>query len=96
MYTAIIVVLLALSGFLAFNGIKSRKNGRTAAGIILAAATIIFFWSLDFWAEMLWFENLGYGDRFWMYIVAQTGSRRSRGSGFPGSCFTSYFFNPLF
>ncbi len=72
MYTAIIVVLLALSVYLAYNGIKGNKKGRTIVGIIIGAATIIFFWSLDFWGEMLWFENLGYGDRFWMYIVAQT------------------------
>ncbi len=72
MYTAIIVVLLAFAIYLAYSGIKGEKIGRTITGIVIGAVTIIFFWSLDFWGEMLWFENLGYGDRFWMYIVAQT------------------------
>jgi uncharacterized membrane protein (UPF0182 family) len=72
MYTAIIIVLLALAVYLAYSGIKSNKKGRAAAGIIIGALTIIFFWSLDFWGEMLWFENLGYGDRFWVYIIAET------------------------
>lgn len=72
MYTAIIVVLLALAIYLVYSGIKGEKIGRTITGIVIGAVTIVFFWSLDFWGEMLWFENLGYGDRFWMYIVAQT------------------------
>ncbi len=72
MYTAIIILLLAIAVYLAFSGIKGNKKGRTIAGIIVGAFTIIFFWSLDFWGEMLWFENVGYGDRFWVYITAQT------------------------
>jgi uncharacterized membrane protein (UPF0182 family) len=72
MYNAIILVLIALAVFLAFSGIKSNKKGRTVAGIIIGVLTIVFFWSLDFWGEMLWFDNLGYGDRFWVYIAAQT------------------------
>ncbi len=74
MYTAIIVILFALAIYLVYSGIKGNKKGRTIAGIIIGAASIIFFWSLDFWIEMLWFENLGYGDRFWFYIIAQTAS----------------------
>ncbi len=72
MYTAIIIILLGLALYLAFTGIKQQKKGRTVFGIIIGAFTIILFWSLDFWGEMLWFENLGYGDRFWVYIIAQT------------------------
>ena len=72
MYTAIIIVLLALAIYITYSGIKGGKKGRAAAGIAIGAVTIVFFWSLDFWTEMLWFENLGYGDRFWVYIIAQT------------------------
>lgn len=72
MYTAIIIVLLALTIYLIFSGSKNSKKGRIASGIILGFLTIIFFWSLDFWGEMLWFENLGYGDRFWVYITAES------------------------
>ena len=71
MYTAIILVLLALAVLLTYSGIKRNKKGRMTAGIFIGVATIIFFWSLDFWGEMLWFENLGYGDRFWVFVVAQ-------------------------
>jgi uncharacterized membrane protein (UPF0182 family) len=72
MYTAIIIVLLALAVYLAYTGIKSNKKGRAAAGIIIGILTIVFFWSLDFWGEMLWFDNLGYDNRFWIYVIAQT------------------------
>lgn len=74
MYTAIIILLLALVIYLTFTGLKRRKKGRVASGIALGFITIIFFGSLDFWGEMLWFENLGYGDRFLIYITAQTTS----------------------
>ncbi len=72
MYTAIIIVLLAIAVYFTYTGIKQNKKGRASIGIIIGLLTIVFFWSLDFWGEMLWFENLGYGDRFWVYVTAQT------------------------
>ena len=63
---------MALAGYLAFTGIKHHKKGRATTGIIIGILTIVFFWSLDFLGEMLWFKNLGYDDRFRVYVIAQT------------------------
>ena len=32
---------------------------------MLAAGTGFFFWFMGFWGELLWFDSLTYGDRFW-------------------------------
>jgi len=31
----------------------------TILGIIMLVLTPLFFWLLDFWGEMLWYQNLG-------------------------------------
>lgn len=65
MYTLILIVLVGGGIGLIVHGVRNRKRGSIAAGITLAAAASIFFGLLDFWAEMLWFEAMGYGRRFW-------------------------------
>ncbi len=41
------------------------------SGIVVAVLTWLFFSLLDFYGEMLWFEQLGYGRRFWIEIGAR-------------------------
>jgi len=65
MYTLIIIILLALAVFITYRGITNRKPALTATGIALGALTLLFFWFMGFWSEKLWFDHLGYGDRFW-------------------------------
>ncbi len=73
MYTVIFIVFLALAGFLIFQGLKSKKLFLTIAGAVIGAATLLSSWFLGFWAEKLWFDALGYNDRFWTVWFAKIG-----------------------
>ena len=72
MYTAIILVLVAISGYFFITGLRKNNTKKVVVGIIIGLFTLGFFWFLDFWGEMLWFESLGYDNRFWTYILAQS------------------------
>ncbi|MCX6152266.1 MAG: UPF0182 family protein [Ignavibacteriales bacterium] len=52
---------------------KRNKKSFISMGLILGLFTIFFFWYMDFYGEMLWYQSLGYGDRFWISIFSQTG-----------------------
>lgn len=71
MYIILILLLLAVSLALLLWGVARRRVGRAVLGVALAGATILFFWGLSFYAELLWFESLGYSERFWTMFVAQ-------------------------
>ncbi len=72
MYTIIYLLLLALGAFFIINGLNKKSKSKVILGVLIAAFTIIFFWFMDFWGEMLWFDTLGYDDRFWIYVLAQS------------------------
>ena len=72
MYVAIILILVAISGFFVITGLRKNNKKKVVIGIIVGLFTLALFWFLDFWGEMLWFETLGYDDRFWTYILAQS------------------------
>ncbi len=73
MYTALIVLLVALSAIMFFTGLAKRRYGLIGSGIGLGIVTIAFFSFIGFWGDYLWFANLGYSDRFWTILMAQTG-----------------------
>lgn len=72
MFTAIATVAFALSILaLLWGAGRARRSGRLAAalpGVIVAAVigggTWGGFWLLDFYSEKLWYDSLGYGQRF--------------------------------
>jgi uncharacterized protein len=72
MYTALILVLLGIAAFFIVQGAKKQKNVWIAIGIIIGLLTAFLFWFMGFWGEVLWFENLGYGDRYWTVIYLNT------------------------
>ncbi len=72
MYIALLLILIGLSGYLALSGIRGHQKGRVYLGVALAALTVCFFSFLDFWTEMLWFDALGFGRRFWTVVWAKT------------------------
>ena len=65
MYTLVFILLLALAVFIAYKGFSNRKIAWSVTGISLGILTILFFWFMGFWGEKLWFDQQGYGDRFW-------------------------------
>ena len=52
-------------------GFKKGRRVLVAAGAIVIAATLAFFWLLGFWGEMLWFDAMGQSTRFWKEIFAR-------------------------
>jgi uncharacterized membrane protein (UPF0182 family) len=73
MYTAIILVFIALAGFFIITGFRTGKKKRIVLGALIVLFTYLFFSFLNFWGEMLWFTALGYNDRFWVYQLAVVG-----------------------
>lgn len=71
MYGAIILILTVISAGLIFLGVSRKKKGPIAAGAVLGAVSLIIFSMLDFWGEYLWFDSLGFTDRFWTAIGAR-------------------------
>ncbi len=65
MYTVLLVVMVGLGLWLAVNGILARRIPQVVAGGVFAIGTAAFFWFMGFWGEMLWFDALGYDERFW-------------------------------
>jgi uncharacterized protein len=73
MYNALLLLLLGIAIFLFTSGIKKRQKLKSLSGAVLGLLTVLFFWFMDFWGEALWYQNLGYGDRFWVINFANTG-----------------------
>lgn len=71
MYTFIIIVLIGTAFLVFIRGLRSGKFKTQITGVLLGFATVVFFWFLHFWGEMLWFRSLGYNDRFWTAILVQ-------------------------
>lgn len=71
MYTALIIIIMAVSVLMILSGIGNKKKTRIAGGISLAVAGYLFFWLMDFWGEMLWFNSLGYENRFWKFELTR-------------------------
>lgn len=71
MYFAIILVLGAISVGLILYGINSKKLAATVTGAIVAAVSIAVFSLLDIWGEYLWFDAVGFAQRFRISITAK-------------------------
>jgi uncharacterized membrane protein (UPF0182 family) len=73
MYITLLMLLLALGGTLVFNGVQRHRAKTLLAGCVILLLTGLFFGLLGFWAEMLWFEELGQSQRFWTVVFALGG-----------------------
>ncbi|MDZ7721510.1 MAG: UPF0182 family protein [candidate division KSB1 bacterium] len=73
MYIALLFLLLAVSAFILFKGIKTKTISLAVLGGALAVITIVFFSILDLWGEILWFQQIGYGERIWTELLAKVG-----------------------
>ena len=64
MYIAIYLVLLAIAGFIAWEGYGRKKNSLIYSGLFIALFTIFIFWFMRLWGEKLWFDQTGFPGRF--------------------------------
>ena len=71
------ILLAALSGFgiwLVMGGVRRRHRPQIRLGFAWIAASLLFFALLSFWAELLWFDAVGYVGRFWTLVAARVGT----------------------
>ncbi len=73
MYSAIILIFVAIAFYFFYTGIKKNKSGKVAIGVAIGILTWVFFSYMDFWGEFLWFQSLGYSERFWAETFANVG-----------------------
>lgn len=73
MYTILFILFIAIAGFLIYIGTKSKKTALTVLGAVTGAATLFLSWFMQFWTEKLWFDQLGYDERFWTVWFAKIG-----------------------
>jgi len=73
MYNLIFLIMLLLSLGLLSWGVSQQSFLKSFGGLILFLVSISFFSLLSFWADLLWFDALGYNRRFWTVILAKFG-----------------------
>lgn len=71
MYTALIGLLVAIGIGLLLLGQRKHRIGLMGLGVGVIVLTLLFFLFLGFWGEALWFEALGYGQRFWTVVLTR-------------------------
>lgn len=73
MYTAIFLILFGLGVVLIVLGVNNDQRGKKWVGGLLTAFVLGLYWYMDFWAEYLWFDAVGYADRFWVVELTRIG-----------------------
>ncbi len=73
MYTALFLLFIALAIFLIYRGLKSKSTPVIIIGAIMGLITILFPGFMEFWGEKLWFDQLGYNERFWTVWLTKIG-----------------------
>lgn len=71
MYILLFIIVTFLSGFSVYWGIKKNRKIPIAAGVALFLFMLIFIWFMGFWGRKLWFDSLGFIDRFWIEFTAK-------------------------
>ncbi|HKK70150.1 MAG TPA: hypothetical protein VKA86_02965, partial [Candidatus Krumholzibacteria bacterium] len=68
MYIGLLLLLIVTSVWLVTRGLGRGARGLVVGGGALAVATVAFYALMSFWGEMLWFDALGFGQRFWTEV----------------------------
>lgn len=68
MYVLLVVALLGAGAWMVRWGIRTHHSSVLRLGLTWSVTSILFFVSLSFWAELLWFEAVGYSGRFWTLL----------------------------
>jgi len=71
MYTALFLVFIVFAIFLVYRGLKSKNIPVIVTGVVIGLLTLLFSGFMEFWGEKLWFDQLGYNDRFWRVWITK-------------------------
>ena len=74
MYSLIFLALVIAGGLLVTAGVRKRSVGMSGIGGLVILLGLFFFPLLEFVAEMLWFGELGFSQRFWTVVLARVGA----------------------
>ncbi len=70
MYGIALLLLVAAATLLVLRGVRKRSRLALGAGVAVGALTAAVFGLFSLWGEMLWFEEVGFVDRFWRALTA--------------------------
>ena len=73
MYVLLFSVLVVGGGLLIFYGYTQQRPWRVRVGALGVAAALLLLLLMGFWAEMLWYQALGFEERFWRFFWARLG-----------------------
>ena len=73
MYTVIILILLFFGIRFIYLGAKRQKRKNIYLGGVIVVLTFLIFQFMSFWGDKLWFDTLGFTQRFWIEIGAKAG-----------------------
>ncbi len=71
MYVALFIGVLAAALWLLRSAVRRQDRRRWIAGWLVLAAGLGLFGLMSFSAELLWYEALGYRERFWTFVAAR-------------------------
>ena len=73
MYTIIILILLFFGIRFIYLGAKKQKRTNIIYGAAIIVLTFLLFQFMSFWGNKLWYDSLGFSERFWIEIGAKAG-----------------------
>ncbi len=73
MYTLTFIILAGISIFFLYKGFQAEQKKKLWIGAVLGLFTISLSGLMNFWGELLWFQAVGYGERFWIATLTQWG-----------------------
>lgn len=73
MYVLLLGALFAIGLWLARSGSRTGRPGHIWLGIGVGLSGVLLILLMEFWVELLWYDALGYGDRFWTFFWTRIG-----------------------
>lgn len=73
MFESIKFILIAVGIYFLITGILRKRPKQKWAGGLLVLFSIFIFWWMGFWGEKLWFDSIGYNNRFWTLFLFRSG-----------------------
>lgn len=73
MYTLLFILVIGFAAFLVYRGFTREQRPLIVVGVALGILTYLFIWFMGFWGDKLWFDELGYDNRFWTVWLTKIG-----------------------
>ncbi len=74
MYVILLAALSASGIWIVMRGVRRGHRLQIRLGFAWIVTSLLFFAFLSFWGELLWFDAVGYTDRFWTMAATRVGT----------------------